>query len=169
MKIVLIGFMGSGKSKVGEALARKLGWDFIDTDKLVVEKGGASIPEIFRTRGEAAFRDLERQVVTEVAKKNRLVIATGGGIPLNPKNMDDLSRDGLVIWLQVSPEKVLQRAGDISTRPLIDPQDPIGSIAKRLKDRIPFYSQAPICINTDTLTVSQVADKILANVQGLKK
>jgi shikimate kinase len=160
MNIVLIGFMCSGKSRVGRALASRRGWPHLDTDELVMKKAGVSIADLIRTKGEPEFRLLERQTVKEIASLDNHVISTGGGVPLNPANMRDLSGNGKLVWLKVRPETVLRRAGNIASRPLIDPANPLASIKQKLKDRLPAYSQASYSLDTDELTADQVADQI---------
>lgn len=164
MKVVLIGFMGTGKSKVGKVLAAKLKWPHFDTDEIITKDVGASPGEIIRRRGESAFREIERKVVHLLAPIDPCVISTGGGVPLNSDNMKDLSQNAHVVWLRAKPETILKRAGDIKTRPLIDPANPLKSIQDRLKDREPAYQAAKIAVETDSLTIDQVAEKIMAGL-----
>lgn len=163
MKIVLIGFMCSGKSKVGRLLSSRLGWPHVDTDEMIKSQVGKSIADIIRFQGEPAFRDIERKAVSLVSLMDKCVISTGGGVPLNPENMNDLSQDGLVFWLSVSAEVVLRRAGNFQSRPLIDPNNPLGSIQTRLDERNPLYEKAAQHrIDTDALTSDDVVEKILS-------
>jgi len=107
--VSLIGFMCSGKSSTGRTLARQLGWPHFDTDAVIVERLGMSVEEIFRERGEKAFRALEIQVVEELPPERDLVLSTGGGLVLSRPAMDILAVQGPIFWLSVSPEEVLDR------------------------------------------------------------
>ena len=167
MKIVLIGFMCSGKSKVGRILAKKLGWSHYDTDQEVEKKTGQTIAHLINQKGEPAFRALEREAVQRLAGLDRCVISTGGGIPLNPENMEDLTKEGEVIWLRAKPETILKRAGNLRSRPLIDPEDPLGSVRRRLSDREKAYSEASHAVDTDPLDPEEIATKILSLLPSL--
>lgn len=167
MKIVLIGFMGSGKSRIGRQLAAKLGWAHHDTDEMISKQVGMPVGDIIRSKGEASFRDVERNAVSLVSLNDRAVISTGGGVPLNPENMADLSKDGFVVWLKVSPETALRRAGNIKTRPLIDPADPLGSIRQRMEERNPIYERfAHKTVESDHMEPDQVVEKIMTLIPG---
>jgi shikimate kinase len=109
MKIVLTGFMGTGKTSVGRELSRKLGWRFIDTDVLIEEREGKPISLIFKDSGEEYFRSLEQNTVEEVSKLRNAVIATGGGVIKNQKNVENLGRRGTIVWLKADPEIILKR------------------------------------------------------------
>ncbi len=167
--VVLIGFMCSGKSKVGKELASRLGWTFHDTDEMIEKAARSRVGDIIRRQGEDVFRQLERDAVQHVAAFEKAIIATGGGVPLNPANMADLQKNGRLVWLQVLPRTVLRRAGDFSTRPLIDPSDPLGSVQKRMAEREELYAAAELRIDTNTVPVTDVADRILAHWKDLKK
>ncbi len=161
MNIVLIGFMCSGKSRVGEALAKKLQWPHFDTDEMIVKDVGASIAEIIRKQGEPAFREVESKAVQLVSIMNKAVISTGGGVPLNPANMSALMLRGELVWLKIKPETVLKRAGNLKSRPLIDPNNPLESIKTRMTEREKFYSVARHQIDVEDQTPQELADKIL--------
>jgi len=121
VNVVLVGMMGAGKSTVGRILARDLGWPLVDTDQVIVERAGRSIPEIFAAEGEAGFRAREAEAVAWVASRDRQVIATGGGAVLLPANREALRRTGLVFWLDAPPEVLHQRAvaQGVHQRPLL--------------------------------------------------
>lgn len=161
MKIVLIGFMCSGKSKVGRLLAEKLNIPHFDTDEILVKKSGHSIAEIITRDGEAAFRALEKAAVNEAAAHAAGVISTGGGVPLDAGNMTALKKNAKVIWLKVSPETVLKRAGNFKSRPLIDPANPLESIKKRMEERAQAYAQAEFTVDADSDSPQAIVDKIL--------
>jgi shikimate kinase len=168
MKIVLIGFMCSGKSVVGRLLAHQLGWPHFDTDEMISKQTGMSIADLIRKQGEPAFREVERKAVQLVVLSDPSVISTGGGVPLNVDNMNDLKKNSRVVWLKVSPEKVLSRAGNFKSRPLINPNDPLGSIREKMAVRENAYAQAHETVDTDQLTIDEIVAKILPLVSQLK-
>lgn len=127
MKLVLIGFMGSGKSTVGRELASRLGLDFFDTDELVQRKARLKISEIFKTKGESFFRQLEKEIIQNLSNRNNCVIAAGGGAVLNKTNVFNLKKGGVVVYLKVSLEILKERLAEVSDRPLL------GSLNSRAK------------------------------------
>ncbi len=168
MNIVLIGFMCSGKSRVGQELARLLKWPHFDTDEMITKDVGASVADIIHKQGEPAFRSIEKKAVQLVASLDNSVISTGGGVPLDPNNMKALSERGRFVWLKISPETVLKRAGNLKSRPLIDPQDPIGSIKRRMTEREPAYAKAEFQVSVEDKTPSSVAEQILGLIPAVK-
>lgn len=167
--IVLIGFMGTGKTSVGLKLAQKLGMQFIDTDDVIEAENGMKISEIFAKNGEEYFRDLETDLVRRICKLCDLVIATGGGVVKRTENIDNLRSNGLLIWLDASPEVILNRTSGSNHRPLLQVPDPLDQICKMLKERERFYSQADYRIDTSNLTVDEVVDKIIEIFKGATK
>lgn len=163
--IVLTGFMGTGKTYTGRALARKMGTRFIDTDTLIEKEAGMSIREIFEKYGEPHFRGLEREIVKKVSEENGMVIAVGGGAIVNTANLADLKRHGIVINLTASPEVILSRVERNSDRPLLQVEDKIVKIRELLEERAPYYQRADITIDTDSKKTEQVADEILEVVR----
>lgn len=157
--IVLIGFMGSGKTTVGRLLAADLGWSFLDTDVLVEERTGLPVKEIFAREGENFFREIEIEAVARVATARRAVIATGGGAVLSGVNVQRLRQDSKVVWLQVRPETALKRAGIAGDRPLLQGRT-VKDIADLLKRREPYYAFADLCIDTDGKDAVAVAREI---------
>jgi shikimate kinase len=164
--IALIGFMGTGKTEVGKVLAEKLGKEFIEIDGLLKKSTGQPIAEIFRTKGETFFRDLEIEAVKEISGKKNAVIACGGGIVLNKINIDRLKQSSIIVLLTAAPAIILKRtAKDNGDRPLLNVADRQTQIAGLLKFREPFYERsAEITINTSSLDVKAVADKIAESV-----
>jgi shikimate kinase len=144
--VVLVGFMGSGKSTIGRGLARRLGWRFVDTDDVVRRAaGGRNIPDLFRDEGEATFRDRESDAICEVAENKNQVIATGGGAVLRPENTDRLRAAGTVVWLTARPDVVVARtARRANDRPLLAGagDDLLTHILKMLGERGPCYQAA---------------------------
>ncbi|MCZ7592149.1 MAG: shikimate kinase [Kiritimatiellae bacterium] len=160
---MLVGFMGTGKSVTGRALAERLGREFVDMDTLVEEREARPIPKIFADSGEPYFRDLERKLAQELAARKNLVIAPGGGIVLNPDNVRDFSATGFVFCLRATPEMILRRVETDSNRPLLQVEDRLGRIRDLLGRRQPLYDAIPLQIETDNKTAGQVADEILAH------
>lgn len=158
--IVLIGFMGTGKTSVGHALAERLGLTFVDMDAIIEEREARPITEIFATDGEPYFRTVERALVQELADQEGLVIGTGGGVVLNPDNINDFSATGLVVCLQAAPETILDRVAHDTTRPLLAGDDKMQKILGILEARKHLYDALPHQVDTDGLTVDEVAEKI---------
>ncbi len=134
--VALIGFMGTGKTAVGEFLAKKLDRKFVELDLLIERKAGKSIPEIFQQDGEIAFRELEIEATREVAKEKYLVIACGGGIVLNKINIDRLREGSRIVYLTASPRVILKRvSSEEGERPLLEVDNPTLTIRELLKFR----------------------------------
>ena len=165
--IALIGFMGTGKSAVGRALAEKLGRQFVEMDRLIEEMAGKSIPEIFQQDGEIAFREMEIKVTKRVAQGTGQVIACGGGMVLNQINTDRLRETSRMVYLKASPRIILERTSvDANERPLLDVPDLIQRIRELLDFRKPFYQRsADITINTSRLSIDKVADLIISRLK----
>lgn len=160
--IVLVGFMGTGKTSTGRAVAARLGRAFIDMDAEIERRQGCTIPALFARAGEAHFRTLERALVRELAARRELVVAPGGGIVLNPDNLRDFAEGGLVVCLRASPEMILARVGGDANRPLLQVEDKLGRIRELLARRQPLYDAIPHQLETDGLTPEQVAEDVLA-------
>jgi len=165
--IALIGFMGTGKTGVGKALAKKLGKKFVELDSLIEQKAGKPIPEIFQQDGEIAFRELEIEVTKEVSKNKDLVIACGGGIVLNQINIDRLKRESTIVYLTASPAVILQRvSGKREERPLLASGNKAVKIRELLRFREPFYKQAAdITVDTSKLDIDSVTEQIIDRIK----
>ncbi len=163
--IVLTGFMGSGKTSVGKLIAEKTGRAFVDTDDLIEQRAGKSIPRIFEEEGETAFRDLETEAVQRAARTHARVIATGGGAVMRPQNREALRKTGDVIFLDAEPEILLRRIQNDGTRPLLQTENPLERARALLKERRPVYLQADMTIQTDRLTEEEAADAVLEALQ----
>jgi len=157
--IVLVGFMGTGKSTVGKRLADELGLKFIDSDEVIKESAGCEIGEIFATKGEVYFRDLETEVIADLGQKSDLVISTGGGAVLREKNIELLKEQGIVILLKAEPEVILERVKG-TDRPLLAVSDPLQEIKSLLAKRKSYYDIAEHKIDTSTLEVDEVVNRI---------
>lgn len=158
--IVLCGFMGSGKSTVGKILAQKLNFTFKDSDECIEQRENMSVSEIFKTYGEEYFRKTESLVIKELSLQNGLVIATGGGAVLNSDNAAALRQRGTVIFLDVTPETVLERLKNDASRPLLQRKDKAEAITELLIARKPVYQAAAhyaVNANRDALkTVEEI-------------
>jgi shikimate kinase len=160
--------MGTGKTAVGKLLALKLGKEFIETDALIEKKAGRSIPEIFRQDGEIGFRELEIEVIKNIAGRKNAVIACGGGIVLNTINIDRLRQECVIVYLTASPSVILRRtSADEGARPLLAVTDRLKQIKELSRFRRPFYERAAdITVNTSRLKPEEIAGIIIG---GLKE
>lgn len=165
--VALIGFMGTGKTAVGEALAKKLGRKFVELDSLIEQKAGKAISDIFQQDGEITFRGLEIEAVKEVSGGENQVIACGGGIVLNKINIDRLREKSIIVYLTASPSVVLKRtSADDDKRPLLRTPDKAKQIRELLRFRRPFYERAAdIKIDASKLDVNSVAEQIIAKLK----
>lgn len=159
--IVLVGFMGTGKTSVGKALAKKLGRSVIDIDRLIEEKEKRKISEIFEKDGEPRFREIEKEVILARASSQGAVITTGGGAVLDPQNIEALRRNGVIVALLASPETIFERVRHAKHRPLLNGKDMLAEIKRLLAIRDPYYRQSDLQLETDGLTADEAADTIL--------
>jgi shikimate kinase len=164
MNIVLTGFMGTGKSAVGRRVAERLNAAFLDVDASIKKRAGKSVAQIFSEHGEPAFRDLERQVISELSTQDRAVIATGGGALMDPDNRKNLERSGYLICLTARTGTLLERLKDDVTRPLLAGENLPMKIDRLMKERESVYALCPMQIATDGKTIDQVADEIVQKV-----
>jgi len=165
--IALIGFMGTGKTAVGQLLAKKLNRKFIEQDLLIEQRAGKSIPEIFQQDGEITFREFEIEVTKEIAKEEYSVIACGGGVVLNKINVDRLRESARIVYLTASPRVILKRvSSEEGQRPLLGIDNPTLTIRELLKFRKPFYERAAdIKIDTSKLDINTVAEQIIGKLR----
>ena len=163
--IILCGFMATGKSSVGKRLAANLHYRFLDMDSLIEEETGMTIPQIFSSQGEPAFRALESRMVERIAGWSGYVVATGGGSIVNPQNLETLKRCGVVISLTADIRTILLRSGKGDTRPLLQGENKSERIRQLLKQREPFYAQADIVLDTSTLNINQVVRRLVERLQ----
>ena len=167
--LYLVGMMGSGKTSTGRPLAERLGYGFVDADAVIEQAAGCSIPEIFERDGEAGFRSLESQVLSAISQRHSLVVATGGGVVTQPENWG-LLHSGIVIWLDVVPDQLLQRLhADSTVRPLLQTADPEAALNALLNERRPLYAEADLTVVINDETPEAVADGILQLVPSLLK
>ena len=160
--IILIGFMGSGKTTVGINLSYKVQRTFSDMDKLIEKKEGMCISEIFAAQGEDYFREKETQLLRELKKERAgRIFSAGGGTPLRAENTKLLRELGTVVWLKVSAETVCKRLKGDTTRPLLQGEDPAEKVKKLLRQREECYAAAAdIAVTTDNKAVSQIVEEI---------
>ena len=167
--LYLVGMMGSGKTSTGRPLAERLGYGFVDADAVIEQAAGCSIPEIFERDGEAGFRKLESQVLSAISQRHSLVVATGGGVVTQPENWG-LLHSGIVIWLDVVPDQLLQRLNaDSTVRPLLQTADPEAALNALLNERRPLYAEADLTVVINDETPEAVADGILQLLPSLLK
>ncbi|HTY80091.1 MAG TPA: shikimate kinase [Candidatus Bathyarchaeia archaeon] len=157
--VILVGFMGAGKSSVGRLLARRLGRCFVETDDMIVAAAGRPIPEIFAEKGEAHFRQLESDVVRLLALKHGDVIATGGGLPCAQGRLEALRSIGTVVWLGGDFATLYERALRAGDRPMLHGKTR-EQVAALYESRKPYYAQADLTVSTDGLTTDQVAARV---------
>ncbi|MFC1509501.1 shikimate kinase [Candidatus Omnitrophota bacterium] len=158
--IVLVGFMGTGKTVVGRALADDLNQQFLELDEEIEKREEMPIADIFEKKGEAYFRKLEKGLVKEASQEKGVVISAGGGAIIDDENLKNLKRNSKIICLKASPLVILKRIKDVKTRPLLNVVDPKKKIEELLKKREPYYKKADYSIDTDSLTVIEVVEKI---------
>ncbi|QIF00887.1 shikimate kinase [Roseimicrobium sp. ORNL1] len=156
--VILVGLMGSGKSTVGRMVAHSLGFGFADTDHLITDAAGQTIPEIFAAEGEEGFRVRETAALRSLVGRDGMVIATGGGIVTRPENLPLLKQLGFVVWLNADPNTLHRRTAHSHDRPLLKNPDPAGTLRKLHEGRSPLYEQASdMKINTDDFSPQDVA------------
>lgn len=164
--IVLIGFMGAGKSSTGKALARKTGLPRFDTDEIVATRFGLSVMEIFARFGEEGFRDAETEALGQLSETTPAIIVTGGGIVLRPENVDMLHELGKVVSLEADEETLFRRISRRASRPLLQTENPRATLVELLRVRDPLYrAAADVRLDTSRLTHDEVADAILKSME----
>jgi len=167
--------MGSGKSTIGPILANTLGYQYVDVDRFIEQKAQKEIVEIFRTEGEKAFRLLERSMLHEIALLDHSVISLGGGTIANEENCQIVSQNGILIYLKLSPEEILQRVQYRNDRPMLKGADGNPLQGRELEKRIlelllsrePFYSRADVIIHADNMRIGVTVDEIMKSIRGM--
>lgn len=167
--IILVGFMGTGKTLVGREVARLLGWDFVDTDTEIEQRAGKSVPRVFADDGETSFRSLESKVLSEACSGKHRVVSAGGGAIVDSENRKLMLDRGAVVCLDAEPETIYARLtcddmDGVSARPLLSAPDPLKRIQELKSERQDFYSAAHFTVTTDELTVEEVAQKVLRSL-----
>jgi len=166
--LIITGFSGTGKSLVAKEVARRLNWDFLDTDDEIVKQTRKPIAEIFRRDGESRFRELERETIRKACQQRQTVIAIGGGAIVDPQNYELLAKDGLIVCLEAKPETIYGRlfqeavySPETEVRPLLATDNPLERIGQLKASRQPYYAKADWAIHTDSLSVSEVAEEVI--------
>jgi shikimate kinase len=164
--LALIGFMGVGKSTIGQLVAGTLNFEFLDTDAWIEQTVGKPISRIFAEHGEAHFRACETALVEELTHRERLVIGTGGGLAAEPGHLASLKRHALVVCLWASPEVIWDRVRHQTHRPLLQTEDPLGRIRQLLAEREPHYRQADILVNTEMRTAKEIVHQVVSHFRA---
>jgi len=163
--LFLVGLMGAGKTTVGRQLAKRLGKRFLDSDQEIEERTGVKVATIFEIEGEAGFRARESRVIEELAETEDLVLATGGGVVLDPANRARLAASGFVIYLHAQPRDLWQRTRQDKTRPLLQGVDPLARLKELYAIRDPLYREiADIVIDTGRQGVGALIARVLAEL-----
>lgn len=165
MKIVLTGFMGTGKSVVGRRLAERLALPFIDLDAAIEATAEMTVSEIFALEGESGFRRRERELIASLTNRGNCVIATGGGALLDPENARNLRTGAMLVCLVAEPTVILQRLGADASRPLLQGPDRLARIRELLTQRDPAYAQADLTIETSGADVEEIVDRIVCRLR----
>ncbi len=156
INLYLVGFMGTGKTSVGRALAQRLGMAFHDSDAEIERLAGCTIRELFEREGEEAFRRRERDFITHGHPDRGCIVSCGGGLVTREGMLDELRRRGVVVCLAASPETILERTRANRNRPLLDVADPLARIGELLAAREPFYRKAGTQVLTDRRPVADI-------------
>ncbi|MGH7483335.1 MAG: shikimate kinase [Longimicrobiales bacterium] len=165
-RIVLVGFMGAGKTTVGRILADRLGWRFVDLDQRIEELAGRTIAQIFENDGESTFRRLEAEATATLDAEGDVVLATGGGWVVHSGLLESLDTRDVVVWLRVSADEAVRRVSATGpTRPLLGGQDPLADAAMLVRQREPYYRLAHIAIDTERHGPEAVAEMILDQLE----
>lgn len=159
--IYLVGFMGTGKSAVGQELARRQKNRFVDLDELIEKREGRPIADIFAQKGEPYFRTLETRTLKEISGTRNTIVSCGGGIVLDEGNIAIMKESGLMVCLTASVDVILERTRAYAHRPLLNVADPKEKIESLLKTRAPFYARADITIDTSRKSVQEVVETML--------
>jgi len=164
--IYLIGLSGTGKTRSGRRVAELLGWPFVEMDGVIEDRAGKPIPRIFEENGEEYFRDLESQILAEVAERGGRIVSTGGGVPIREENREIMKTSGLIVRLAASPEIIHQRLVSSAPqrgrtlRPLLGDDAPVEKLRKMLAERESAYSVANVTVDTEHKSHDEVAEAI---------
>lgn len=165
--IVLIGFMGTGKSTVSFYLKKAFGMEVVEMDQIISERQGMSISDIFETYGEAYFRDLETELLIEMQSRTNVVISCGGGVPMRERNVTEMKKNGKVVLLTARPETILERVKNDHGRPLLEGNKNVGFIADLMEKRREKYeAAADITIETDYKTKQEICEELIQKISG---
>lgn len=164
--IVLVGMMGAGKTSVGKRLAIRIGLPFVDADHAIEEAANQTIPEIFAAHGEAYFRDGERRVIARLMRDRRQVLATGGGAWMNPETRAAIRGAGVSVWLKADADLLFERVKRRSNRPLLQTEDPEGTLKRLVAERYPIYAEADLTVVSRDVPHETVVEDVLAALEA---
>ena len=159
--IFLIGFMGAGKSTVAKTIRRMYGMEYLEMDRKIAEDAGMSIPDIFKEKGEEAFRRMETGLIRQLVGEKDMVVSCGGGVPMRRENVDEMRRQGTVVWLTASPETIFRRVRGRHHRPLLEGHMNLEYISALMEERRPKYeAAADIQVSTDNRSLEEIAAEV---------
>lgn len=168
--VILIGFMGSGKTTIAKYLSEAYGLELIEMDAQISEREGRSIPEIFAQSGETYFRDLETSLLKELQLKKNLVISCGGGVPLRKENVSEMKRIGRIVLLEVSPQTVFERVRNDTERPLLSGGNRLEGIETLMQERKSKYeAAADFAVSADNRTVEDIGEEIVRRLKEMEE
>ncbi len=168
--ILLIGFMGAGKSTVADYMKKAYSMDVVEMDQIIAERQGMSISEIFEKYGEEFFRDLETALLVEMQSRKNVVISCGGGVPMRERNIKEMKKNGRVVLLTAKPETILERVKDDHNRPLLEGKKNVEYIAELMeKRREKYQAAADLIVETDGRTAEEICGEIIRKLQGNKE
>lgn len=159
--IFLVGFMGAGKTTVGQVLADKIGYACVDPDQVLEENAGTTISAIFSEFGEDYFRDLESKTLESISAGEKQVIATGGGVVIRDRNWEIMKDAGLTVYLKAPVEVLYERIKDSTSRPLLQVENPLEKARELLDSRENMYQKADLIIDSENLSVTAVAEELV--------
>lgn len=162
--IFFIGFMGTGKTTISQIVSKKLGMKWVDLDEMIIKKENRSISNIFKENGEQYFREIEKEVLKEIADEGGYVVSTGGGVVIANENIEIMKKSGIVITLAASPEVIFERIKDDQNRPLLQVNSPMDEIKRLMFERAHFYIKGDIIIDTSYGSIEELADEIIAEI-----
>lgn len=164
--ILLIGFMGAGKSTVADYMKTAFDMDVVEMDQIIAEREKMSISDIFKTHGEEYFRDLETKLLIEMQSRTNVVISCGGGVPMRERNVQEMKKNGRVVLLTASPETILERTKDNHDRPLLEGNKNVAYITGLMEKRREKYeAAADIIVQTDNRPVQEICAEIVSRLQ----
>lgn len=169
-RVYLVGPSGSGKSVIADRIGRLSGWNIVDTDAEIREGAGRSISRIFEQEGEEEFRRLELNLLSRISNsRDRLIVATGGGMPIIPTAMQIMLRTGITVYLEANVEELWTRVlGDLNERPLLRGPDGFARLQSLVQQREPIYRMSAVTVRTEQLTVAQVVNLVLSQLPGFR-
>lgn len=164
--VVLVGLMGVGKSTIGRRLAKKIGWNFVDSDEEIEVAAGCSVADIFSMHGETIFRDLERKVIARLVTGEPMIIATGGGAWMQESVRAAIKEHATSVWLRADLDVLIDRVGKRNTRPLLAKGDKRAIMARLMDERYPMYANADLTVDSNEGPHEHVVDMVLKALEG---